>query len=225
MQGNPSRVERLHLEATRQRVVRIPVNVSFYGFILDIWQLTKNLTTCLFEPMMDPTSLIDLSIALLVLERVGANLQPYEPRFVNKESGVIGPLPLQQVQGKIDDSFLSIVNFLGSPCMAVFGTLALVFSCMANSSYNVHSTLLAEGLRMASHTSSVFLLYMLLILFCFETMLVLFIMLVAFHALTVSQNGGAEEHITVLFLLTVAWIFSLTASNFLRYSLYQRMGD
>jgi hypothetical protein len=183
-------------------------------------QRCNGLHDSIFEPIMDPMILIDLSIALLILERVGANLQPYEPRFLN-ESNMAVP-PQQVANDKVDPS--TIVTLLGSPLMALFGTLALVFSCMANSSYNSHSTLLADGLRMASQQRSAVLLYILLVLFCFESVLVLSILLVACHALTFPQYE-AEEHITVLFLLTVAWVISLMSSNFLRYNLYQSIGD
>jgi hypothetical protein len=108
-------------------------------------QRCNGLHDSIFEPIMDPMILIDLSIALLILYRVGANLQPYEPRFLNESSMAVPPQ--QVVNDKVDPS--TIVTVLGSPLMALFGTLALVFSCMANSSYNIHSTLLADGLHMA----------------------------------------------------------------------------
>jgi Na+/alanine symporter len=208
------------------------VDPSFCGFVGDLWRWTKDAMGCMtlfFEPIMDPTSLIDLSIALLVLERVGANyLQPYERRLFLNESSSLA-VPPQQVANddKVDPSTIAAA-MLGSPTLMVllFGTLA--FSWMAaNSSYNNHSTmmLLDEGLRMASQQRSAVLLYIMLVLFCFESILVLSLLVTACHALSFPQYGAAEEHITVLFLLTVAWVISLTASNFLRYNLYQSIGD
>ena len=209
------------------RTIRIPLNSSIW---LDrprsAWEWTYEFLCFLVEPILDPASLIELSIGLLLLERIGARLQRYEAELF--DSTVQAAASSRQQQAALEETTAipgSFSGILGSPLIAIFGTFALVFSCMANSSYNVHSTLMAPSIqRVASQQSSAVLLYLLLIFFCFESMLAISMMLVACHALTFPEFA-TEEHINMLFLLAVAWITSLAVSSFTRHSLYQSMGD
>jgi hypothetical protein len=209
--------------------IRIPINSLWLDrprdFVGDAWQLTKDAVGCitlLFEPIMDRTSLVDLSIGLLILEHIGSRLQPFEVQSLNDKMTAQQPLQHVADMGERHDA-LWTSDIFGSPAIAIFGTLALLFSCLANSSYD--SRLLAPvWLRMVMpHQSSAVLLYVLLILFCLESVILLSIILLAFHALTFPQY--IEEDLAILFIMTGVWICSLFGSTLMRHFLYYSMGD
>jgi hypothetical protein len=195
-----------------------------YYYVRDLWRWSKAtmgccLTVLLFEPIMDPTSLIDLSIGLMLLERI----QPYEEVRILSEKIILQQGQHRQTVEVEEQVVLYILGLLlGSPIMTLFASTVLIFSfVLANSNY--HSSLLAPlWFRAFTRQRSTSVMYMLLALFCLESILILAILLLACHALAFPQY--LEEHIAVLFTLTGAWILSLMASSVVRYNLYQIIG-
>ena len=221
-------VHQLRVDSSHQRTtIRIPINPSISGVLGDVWQCTKDAMAFFLEPLMDTSSLIDLSIALLLLECVGAYLQPYESTMCHEE------LLLLQRAGQLQQSTTTedattLATLLGSPAIALCGTFTLLLSLMITSSLEGPSSFLApiwNRISFLEEYSSTFLMYLLLIMFCVESILILSIMTVACHALLIPQQGGAEEHLAMLMFLTTVWVVNLIISSFLRFSLYQSIGD
>jgi hypothetical protein len=221
---------------TTTTTVQILVDTSWielpYYFVRDLWRWSKATMGCyltffLFEPIMDPTSLIDLSIGLILLERVGANLQPHEEVRILTEKMILEHVQHRQTVEMMEVEEQAVLYtlglLLGSPIMTLFASTVLIFSfVVANSNYN--SSLLAPlWFRIFTRQRSTTIMYILLALFCLESILILAILLLACHALVFPQY--LEEHIAVLFTLTGVWILSLMASSVVRYNLYQSIGN
>lgn len=217
-------IDHPQLNQRNGRTLRIRVDSSFW---LDRTQSLRQwikdsigYLSIFLEPIIDPMSLIDLSIALLVTERVVASLQSYETKFLTDNLILKN---YQQSGGTDEGASWNIGVVFESPVVGLLGILALS-SCILKSSHRLDSTLTPLWERMPPSQSSAILLYLLLALFCFECGLVISIFLLACHALTFPEYATGE-YITTLLFLSVAWLISLIGSHFLRYNLYQSLGD
>lgn len=198
-----------------------------------IWSSTKdllrNIVSVWIEPIMDRRSLINLSIGVLLLEHVSVHIQRYDPKTTTER--IILPSPTDRDTGSLDehDSLLSGGLVFGSPFMAVLGGFALVLSCLANAPHDA-SFFAPAWFRVilpphhhGSGISSALLLYVLLLMFCLESILMISILMFGCHAITFPE--WLEHDVKILISLMGTWLTSLLASSFLRYYLYYSIGD
>ena len=105
----------------------------------------------------------------------------------------------------------------------LFIALTAMFAVVVSNS-NSNSTIFAPiWFRMMTRQTTASIMYLLLILFCFESILVLGILILACHTLLFPQY--VEENLSLLFVLSGLWTTSLMASSIVRYNLYQSIGD
>jgi hypothetical protein len=180
--------------------IQLPLDFSWGN---KVWNFLWDAVSAFFlEPVLDSSGLVDLSIALLLLERIGTFLQPSEqkllPAIVTDSSLFV----------TINELAHSVV--LGSPAIGLLGSLALLFSCFANSSFSSTPSWLRQG-------SGNLILYIILILFCLESSLILSILLIACQTLHFDESGG------LLLVLFLCCLTSLVGSNYARRYLFQHM--
>lgn len=198
------------LAASTMEQQRAPNTVSIelpidFSWGIGVWKFTWNALSALFlQPVLDFSGLLDLSIVLLLLERVGTSLQPFEHKLL---PAIVTENGLFEIENDVAQTMV-----LGSPAIGLFGSLALLFSCFVNSSYSSTTSWLQRG-------SGTLLLYIILILFCLESILVLSILLIACQALYAEESG------VLLLVLFLCWLASLVGSNYARQYLFQQMGD
>lgn len=248
------------------RVLRLfsPGWIDFpISFIEAMIQIGGDILSCIglfFEPFMDPASLIDLSIGLLLLERVGISLEPPPEAKLLTEKMIMQEIVdavatatsatssaqtagetaataaaatlAQQYSQTIGATTTTgaaaaaslnwYLTIVGSPLIALCASLLLVYSCLSNYTYHT-SGLVPFWLRVVAHHRSVIIIYVLVILFCIESILIVSILLLACHAITFPQHF--EENMTILLILSGFLMASLTTSNVVRYSLYHSIGD
>jgi hypothetical protein len=224
--------------------LRIPISAGLCDraqhvsneFVSGVKEAVSCLCLLFVEPIMDTSSLLDLSIGLLLLERVGSSLQPYETTLLtttekmiysestNLQGNTLTSEQLELLQ-RHDQAFHSFAGpafaFLGSP-FCLFLSLAAMFIVVANSSSN--SAIFAPlWFRILTHQSTTFVMYILIVLFVLESVLVVCILVLACHALLFPQY--LEENMSILFVLSGLWTASLMASSLVRYNLHQSIGD
>lgn len=209
------------------RTIRIPVNSLMLDAPLSwleyLWNSAKEVLSSMvllwIEPILDSKSLLDLSIGLLLLERVGANIQRYEPKIILNQAAHSPPNMEASIPGGI---------LFGTPFIAILGSFALVISCLSNAPHDTR-LFAPTWLRMLlprhrpAGSSSTVLVYMLLFLFCLESMLMISILMFGCHAITFPE--WLEGDIKILTSLMGAWLVSILASSFVRYFLYYSIGD
>lgn len=196
-------------------VIRLPLNLIWFDRTVGLLKDVVRIFSFLFEPILDHKGLLDLSIGILVVERIGSSLLPLEEKFL--------PAIITSTSG--NDLFLEVIReheyltnsmiFGSAPVVGLFGSIALIFSFMANSSINT-STLFPSWLN--THSGAIAL-YLIFILFCLEAFLIMAILAIA------CQNIYSDERSGLLIILLLFWAISLIGSNYARYHLYQQMGD
>ena len=186
------------------------------------------------EPIMDSNSLIELSIVLLLIERVIGSIPRLDPKILAMERSTHASTP-PLGGGSTDGSWFHVGGaLLGSPFITVLGGFAMLLSCLANNApYETRlfgpnwwrSLFLPrhESLMVGSAAASPGLLYFLLLLFCLEGMLLLSITMLGCHALTFPE--WIEEDVKIVTSLMGVWLISLLASSSVRCCLYYSMGD
>jgi hypothetical protein len=182
--------------------IQLPLDFSCGNII---WKFLWNAVSVFFlEPVLDSSGLVDLSIALLLLERIGTSLQPLEQKVlpaIVTDSGLFETI-----------NELAHTVVLGSPAIGLLGSLALLFSCFVNSSFSSTPSWLHQG-------SGTLILYIILIIFCLESSLILSILLIACKTLHFDESGG------LLLVLFLCCLTSLVGSNYARRYVVQQMGD
>jgi hypothetical protein len=182
--------------------IQLPLDFSWGNII---WNFLWNAVSAFFvEPVLDSSGLVDLSIALLLLERMGTSLQPLDQKIlpaIVTDSGLFETI-----------NELAHTMVLGSPAIGLIGSLALLFSCFVNSSFSSTPPWLHQG-------SGTLILYIIFILFCLESSLILSILFIACQTLHFDESGG------LLLVLFSCCLTSLVGSNYARRYLFQQMGD
>lgn len=187
-------------------------------------QVLTSMISLWIQPIMDSKSLMDLSIGMLLMQRVGANIQRYQPKVMiervhARDSG----------SWESGDSLLSSAIVYGSSFLAVLGGMTLLLSCVASSPQNVRRLapiwiqIFLPRHRHGGGSSSATMMYFLLILFGVESLLMVSILMFGCHAVTFPE--WMEQDLQVLTFLVCAWLTSLLASSFVRYHLYYSIGD
>lgn len=212
---------------------QIPVNSLFLDVPITclqrVWNNVKEVLTSMvlvwIQPIMDSKSLMDLSIGMLLMQRVGANIQRYGTKTMIERVHA-------RDSGSWDhgDSKVSSGVLYGSPFVAVLGGLALVLSCVANSPPEVRRLapfwiriFLPRHHYHGGGSSSASLMYLLLVLFGIESSLMVCILMFGCHA--VLFPDWLDEDLQILTFLICAWLASLLASSIVRYHLYYSIGD
>jgi hypothetical protein len=224
-----------------ERAFRVPVDSRLLDCFDNLWSSTKEVLSGMamlwIQPIMDPKSLIDLSIGLLLMERVSANIQRYDPKMAMERANASpssfgGFADGAPGTGTGMDSLFPGGILLGSPFIAVLGGVALALSCLSNAPYDTRifaSTWLRALLPRQNNlldgggASSAGLLYLLLLLFCFESMLMVSILMFGYHAITFPE--WIEEDVKILTSLMGVWLSSLLMSSFVRYYFFYSIGD
>ena len=209
--------------------IQIPINSlwlevpmdAIASFLEVTGDLLNEMALLWIEPIFDDKGLLNLSIGLLVMERVGSSLQRYESKWMDEVS------TNTQISGETMSSeslfwldTWSWNDLLSPPGVALFGTLAVVFTCVANASHDIQM-MIPICLRM--YDGSVMFIYILLLLFCLESIMMLAILVFACHALTFWQ--WMEEDLTILAVLIPTWLLSIMTSSLMRFFLYFSIGD
>ncbi len=213
-----------------------PINSIEY-----VWSSTKDVLRSMAllwsEPILDSKSLLDLSIGILLLDHISANIQRYKPKMTTEDAYAytntnMNASPAMGSDTKsLDgmDSLLSGDILFGSRFIAVLGGFALALSCLAHVPQEPRFFAPRWFLfslprhRHRGGPSSAHLMYFLLLLFCLESMLIVSILMFGIHAITFPEQ--LEEDVKILTSLMVAWFTSLLASSFVRYYLYYSIGD
>lgn len=198
------------------------------AFLKNVWnavmEVLTNMVLLWIEPIMDSKSLIDLSIGMLLMQRVGSNIQRYDPKAMLERVHT-----RDSASWESGDSLLSSGVLFGSPFAAVLLGIVLVLSCQANSREDVRRLapiwirLFLPRYRHGGGSSSAALMYLLLFLFGIESLLMVSILIFGCHAITFLE--WLEEDLQILTYLVCAWLTTLLASSFVRYHLYYSIGD
>ena len=221
------------------RRIRIPVSALVLDAPLNwincVWTSMKEVLSSMvllwIEPIVDSKSLIDLSIGMLLLERVSAKIKRYEPKTMMEHSAVRNSSGSGGNSGSSPGAQASFPGgiLFGAPFIAVLGSFALVLSCLSHAQNDTRlfaptwvRMLLPRHQRRGSTSSTMFT-YLLMLLFCLESLLMISILMFGCHAITFPE--WIEEDVKILTSLMGAWLTSLLASSFVRYYLYYSIGD
>jgi hypothetical protein len=182
------------------RVIRIPIHLPcFLDRMCSFCQ--RSIQTIFLEPVLNTSGLLNLSILLLLLQRMVSSLS-FEQRL-NFTDTVISDGSI--LRDPTNGSYSTSSIFESPFALGFFGSLALVVSCVAYQS--------------GSAISGPLITTIIVILFTFESALILAILMVA------CQSLYSEDSTSLLIALLLIWTMSLVGSNVSRYFLYSQMGD
>jgi hypothetical protein len=241
-----------HLTIRIPRISGIFALENVIPFFHHGWEWTKAtlsiISSIIVEPALDPQSLRNLSILLMLFESLSsfclarieleARIALTQMDLTIDDRAFATPIMvlLQDLQEEHNDTYATSI----SPLVGVFGTISLVLSCLANSCSN-NSLLNPERFTVErtqqqqqqqqqqfGQNSSFFTVYALLGLFCVESALFLSILFLAGqalffpHAFFLFLNGAASS--SNIFLTGFLWMASLVGSHLLRRQLYHNLG-
>jgi len=163
-------------------------------------------TTFFQEPILDPSSLSDVSITFLVLQYLiikGHNYHVIE----------------------VDESTVSRTLERENPTLALLLLSAFIVSLivilLASCQTRISRPILTLVTFPGDAASAPTLCYGFFTMFLIETLLLFTLTFAILHAVIIS----AAPNLPFLFFLTLMWVGSITFSNILRKSLYQSLGD